>query len=288
MADDKYYPDEWKEFCALVKSGSVEASPALSRFAARYRAAGNYQRAEFMGMSGDVCDGYSAVIKVMLCYSALEVLCGALGLTLADQVVVTSPAGGYAKCPAQLRAEYGGASSTEFPLRAALTNRRLVNRLDAFIAGTSDDLLPVATALRHLFVHGAWTPSGGETVSKRATRALTDLAQILLWHCDTVFTTYVCSLKGTSDSARPDVNYKVKGLSIPSTPMTMSGSIPSATHLGVLRSHTTPVSTRATGDALIPITSRSQCEPEASNSLRSTPLFRPGWRPSLFPTSSAS
>ena len=153
MADDKYYPDEWKEFCALVKSGSVEASPALSRFAARYRAAGNYQRAEFMGMSGDVCDGYSAVIKVMLCYSALEVLCGALGLTLADQVVVTSPAGGYAKCPAQLRAEYGGASSTEFPLRAALTSRRLVNRLDAFIAGTSDDLLPVATALRHLFVH---------------------------------------------------------------------------------------------------------------------------------------
>jgi hypothetical protein len=164
-------------------------------------------------MSGDVCEGYSAVVKVMLCYSAMEVLCGALGLALADQVVVPSPAGGYAKCPAQLRAEYQGASSSEFPLRAALTNPKLGKRLDAFMAGSSEDVLPVATALRHLFVHGVWTPSGGEVVSKRAAKALTDLAQLLLQHCDTVFAAHVSSLKGAQESG-PTCTYDIKGLNV--------------------------------------------------------------------------
>lgn len=214
MADYGYYPDKWKQFCGLARGGAAKASPELSRFAARYRAAGNFSRAEFFGMSRQACEGNSAVIKVMLCYSTFEALCRALALRLADQMIVTSPLGPYGKCPRQLRAEYAGASSTAFPLRAALTDPKLRARLDAFMAGTSDDLLPVAAGLRHLFVHGVWTPSGGEVVSKRATKALFDLAQLILLQCDTMFSTHVRSLMGEEPRSSVDITYQVRGLNV--------------------------------------------------------------------------
>ena len=43
----------------------------------------------------------------------------------------------------------------------------------------SIDVMPVATALRHLFVHGIFTPGGTGAVSSRDTAALRDLSLAL-------------------------------------------------------------------------------------------------------------
>ncbi len=185
MADAKYYPDEWKTFCELVKKGVTPGSPGLSRFAARYRSAGNFQRAEFFGLSDELCAGYSAIIKLMLCYSAFEILCGAIGHDVSQQRIVD------ARCAKALRAVYGRVAADTFPLATALTSKKLLSRLDACLQGKSEDVLPLAIALRHLFAHGFWTPTGGEAVSRRATEALEALSLALLWKCDQVFATHV-------------------------------------------------------------------------------------------------
>lgn len=195
MADSKYYPDEWKAFCALVNNGKALPSPSLSRFAARYRSAGNFQRAEFFGLSDDLSAGYSAIIKVMLCYSAFEILCEAIALNIREQQIVD------AGCAKALRAEYSDASSDAFPLKAALTNKTLLQRLDAFLNNASDDILPFATALRHLFAHGFWTPNGGEAVSRRARQTLDALSLALLWKSDQVFSGHVLALSGEAPAA---------------------------------------------------------------------------------------
>ena len=124
MADDNYYPDEWKVFCGLVKDGTAPASSELSRFAARYRAAGNFQRAEFFGMSGDVCDGYSAVIKNRATLSAavlsqlLRRDLGFQGLVVTDALVMEAITAHHGAAEAAVLAFEAGADLILMPADA--------------------------------------------------------------------------------------------------------------------------------------------------------------------------
>jgi hypothetical protein len=144
----------------------------------------------FAGLGEDVGRGYAAALGVVLAYSALEACWTALDTAKpkVDEVALID-----LELAARLRRALRG----RFSLGTEL-NARLSKRVELFMAGadepgwpTSQDVLTIARAIRHLFAHGVFTPSGGGTVTAVAARALQDLADVVLAYSVDVFRTEV-------------------------------------------------------------------------------------------------
>lgn len=197
MPDAKYYPDYWAEYCSLVRADGGKPELNWAIFASRYRAAGNFQRGDFFAMNAKSTRAYDVALKLLLCFSALESACVASGTKPYNYVLGDFP--GYGdECRRLARKHLGGFSEEDFPLRAALKNAELKARLSMFFSGRSNDLMPLAMSLRHLFAHGHWTPSGSGTLSVGACNCLNLLNQSLLKKCDEILRKHVEELKASS------------------------------------------------------------------------------------------
>ena len=178
MADGKYYPDYWKEYVTCLKATGRTPPREWAIFAARYRAASAYQSAMFMQLTDKLTAGYSAGMGLLLSYSAFEAACRA-SMRETHKVEIPSSKGFAVECRKELIKWFGHFGEEDFPLRGALASSQLRTGLDAFFAGENDNLLPIASAFRHLFAHGQWTPNGSDTLSKGACSAIEMLAQLL-------------------------------------------------------------------------------------------------------------
>ena len=194
MPDAKYYPNYWNDYCSLVKRTGGKPEPRWAVFAARYRVAGNFQRGDYFFMSARSTRAYDVALKLLLCFSALESACVASGTKPLNHVL--GDFDGYAGvCRRLARKHFGGLAEEEFPLRSALSNVTLKTRLSMFFSGSSDDLMPLAMSLRHLFAHGHWTPNGSNTLTAGACNCLDLLNLSLLDKCDEILTSHVETLR---------------------------------------------------------------------------------------------
>jgi hypothetical protein len=178
MADANYYPDNWKDYVNCLKETGRAPPRNWAIFAARYRAASAYQMAVFMQLSDKLKAGYSVGMGLLLSYSAFEAACRA-SMCETYQVEIPSSNGFAVECRKKLIMSFGRFGEEDFPLRGALTSSQLRKKLDAFFVNESDDLVPIASAFRHLFAHGHWTPVGTKTLSDSACSAIEMLAQLL-------------------------------------------------------------------------------------------------------------
>ena len=169
MANAKYYPDDWGEYCAYCKKNSQPIDPRWAVFAARFRVAGNFGGAIWFDMAERTTRGYDAAIRLLFCYSALEAACSASGLKVHNVHLE----GEYlSECRRKIRLNFSSFTDEEFGLRKALGSKHLKQRLAEFFEEQSDDLMPFATAVRHLFAHGIWTPKGSNALTKQAVEGL--------------------------------------------------------------------------------------------------------------------
>ena len=178
MADGKYYPDYWKEYVNYMKANGRAPSREWAIFAARYRAASAYQGAMFMQLTDKLTVGYSAGMGLLLSYSAFEAACRA-SMRETYEVEIPGSKGFAVDCRKELIRWFGRFGEEDFPLRGALASSELRKKLDSFFAKETENLLPIASAFRHLFAHGHWTPNGSDTLSKGACSAIEMLAQLL-------------------------------------------------------------------------------------------------------------
>lgn len=196
MGDAKYYPDCWSEYCALRKRRGEKPEPKWARFAARYRVAGNFQRGDYFWMTEKSTRAYDHAIKFLLCYSAFECACDVMGRK--PYKVHLGDGGEWIdECRKLARRHFGQFSNEEFPLRSALSSKVLQTRLSEFFEGASDDLMPIAMALRHLFAHGHWTPSTTGTLTKGACRCLNLLSQTIMREADKLLREHVLTMEGS-------------------------------------------------------------------------------------------
>jgi len=186
MGDANYYPDRWKEYVASLKKEGKEPAQEWAIFAARYRVAGNYCSASFFSLSEKTAKGYSEAIRLLLAYSAFEAACNASGRK-PNECPVPSEEGFPKEARILLQKAFNKTPEAEFPLRHALNPERLAGKIDAFLEGKEHNLQPIASALRHLFAHGIWTPHGADALSKTSCDALDVLSQSLLWAADRLF-----------------------------------------------------------------------------------------------------
>lgn len=149
-------PSYWKVFCQWQRDHEPVALPEhislseLNRFAARYRLARAFNGIDADGYADDTVDAYGAVLKVFLAYSALEQFHKAVEPANPRQHLSERWAS-WATSPAVSLRESD--AIIQFLIKT-VSNERLKEKLIAFQRGKHDNVLIVATALRHAVAHG--------------------------------------------------------------------------------------------------------------------------------------
>ncbi len=149
-------PSYWKVFCQWRRDNEPLDLPEnislseLNRFAARYRLARAFNGVDADGYASDTIEAYGAVLKVFLAYSALEQFHKAVKPAKSKQHLSERWAD-WATSPADsLR---GSDAIIQFLIKT-VSHESLKNKLIAFQQGKHDNVLIVATALRHAVAHG--------------------------------------------------------------------------------------------------------------------------------------
>ena len=149
-------PSYWKVFCQWCRDNEPLNLPEnislseLNRFAARYRLARAFNGIDADGYAEDTTDAYGAVLKVFLAYSALEQFHKAVKPTKPRQHLSER----WAECAVSPAVSLRESEAIIQFLIKTVSHNKLRDQLIAFQQGKHDNVLIVATALRHAVAHG--------------------------------------------------------------------------------------------------------------------------------------
>ncbi|WP_162435057.1 hypothetical protein [Pseudoxanthomonas koreensis] len=157
------FPPGWECFDHYVSHvgarslGFAVDGGGVNRFAARYRAAKSFNRAEFDHLSAPTRDGYSTLIRLLLTYSAFEHFLRCIGTEIRHTSTLLTESERDTAL-GRLRALNG---SQEFfsAVRSHLDQRNYTRQFDEFLAGNTCNLFYLAGGVRHAFAHGQLTAS---------------------------------------------------------------------------------------------------------------------------------
>lgn len=193
------YPKHWADWCKAVTDKRVPSSTKLNRFAARYRAARIFHGIHCeptANKSRSWEQGFSALLKVFLAYTAAETL--AKSLPASHQVFRLNDA----RIESMEIARRLRSSRRLFHLLIAeVDTEGLRRRLQASVDNNSDDVFCVASAIRHLVAHGWITAGGADARSISSQQCLLDLANAVLALCDEKFADFCSGRLHTSSTS---------------------------------------------------------------------------------------
>ena len=181
MKVDTHHLVGWKHFCATCHADdesfcSPETRATLNRFYARYQLALKFETVHAHGYSERAMRGYTAELRLLVAYSAAELL----GEATYQKVV-----GWVNKDPRLAVALRKSLSRANGSQNDVFSDARLKRRLDQFMT-SDDDVRVAATALR-VMVHGSFTPTGTDSLTKAGAEALQQLSDVLLQECERRF-----------------------------------------------------------------------------------------------------
>lgn len=172
----------WKLFCTKSRdNGSLlcdtTARRKLNRFYARYRLAVRFDSLRASGYSEKALRGYTAGLRLLVSYSAAELLGEAIGIKI---ITWKMPNPALAAVLRQILTRSFADSDEIF------SSKDLQNRVQLFMDGDDDVRVP-ATALRVMVAHGSFTPTGTDSLKKAGADALQQLSELLLQECEQRF-----------------------------------------------------------------------------------------------------
>jgi len=184
------YPPGWQTFDEFALApgpsymGFAGTTAQINRFAARYRAAKCFTDVSFDELTRDTADGYSALVQLLLTYSAFEHLLRCIGLDLkgTSSLLTTAERD---KVIARLHSLNGGDE-----LFAAIRQHlepRYQRQVDAFKSAGSCNPLYLAAALRHTFAHGHLAASPQSVPPEAVGTVCRYICRVLFWLMDKEF-----------------------------------------------------------------------------------------------------
>lgn len=157
------------------------AFPQLRRFAYRYRLAKSFTRIEAEGIGRSI-ETYSAFTKLFLAYTAYEQL-----IPVASRLRVTSSLQKNVIYSNQLANRIRANTTLRLFIQNSSLTDWLKTRLQHMYIGTDNDIVCFAFAVRSLYAHGDLTTTDIGTGLARERKVITDVAEVMLDYCDTVF-----------------------------------------------------------------------------------------------------
>ncbi len=189
-------PSYWKVFCQWRRDNEPLDLPEdislseLNRFAARYRLARAFNGIDADGYASDTIDAYGAVLKVFLAYSALEQFHKAVK-PINPRQHLSERWADWAVSPAVSLRESD--AIIQFLIKT-VSHQKLKEKLIAFQQGKHDNVLIVATALRHAVAHGFMSVHPEGTAPKVSKIFCQQLSRMLLSISDRSFVDLLESL----------------------------------------------------------------------------------------------
>ncbi len=179
------YPRSYKQFRALTNLRfHSENKKLLMRFVYRYRLAKCFSGIIADGI-GRTLNGYNAIFKVFLAYTAYEqLLKGAYGLRVYGLLKISENRIFDEKIAEKIRMN---TQLIEYLIEYS-TDSLLISQLNSFRKNSNNDITCVAYAIRNVFAHGQLTATPVGLSLKPQRIALLELADFLLDYCDENFT----------------------------------------------------------------------------------------------------
>lgn len=177
----------WRHFCSLCEEHGDELCETavrrkLNRFSARYKLAERFESISAGGYSDGALRGYASGLKLFMAYNAAELLGEAIAESVNTWVIED------AELAKQLRQTLQKAQSEESGIFAS---RMLREKLAKFMDEKTNDVRIPATAIRVMFAHGSFTPTGVDALTKRGVIALQKLTEIIFLECNQRFSNWV-------------------------------------------------------------------------------------------------
>ncbi len=176
----------WNGFFQAVKKQDLKLSDKqrtrFSRAHARLRVARRFQNVNLKDISSVTERGYTTGLAIFLAYSGMEALASSM-----DQEPCTWKHED-ADLAQRLRKILKGLDLSHTDRQEGiswlLSKKKLLEKLEKFQNGQSDDVFLIAQSLRHMVAHGSFTTHGLKMFTKRECDAVEELRQLIFRSCD--------------------------------------------------------------------------------------------------------
>jgi hypothetical protein len=155
---------------------------------ARLKVAKRFDGVRMRRASQNLIRGYTAGMRLLLCYSAAESLGEAIGEKVTTWEITDEPL----LVPLRRLA-------APLPDRSDILHKHVREQVANFISHKHDNIRVVATALRHLMAHGHFTPTGAGAMTKAGSDAIDKLSKHLIAETERRFAVWFDKSRGGSD-----------------------------------------------------------------------------------------
>lgn len=161
----KHSPPNWKECDQLLSKftkpnqfGFSGEAQDINHFKSRYRVAKSFQAISLDTFSQSTIDGYSAIFKVFLTWSAFEIFLDIIDIKRNNTSNLISKYN-----PELIAASIRSVPEQQNFVRFVLerVNKEHQPQIQAFLDGKACDVTYLASGIRHIFAHGTLTPHAG-------------------------------------------------------------------------------------------------------------------------------
>ncbi len=185
---------KWSSFHrAHTGTAKSKEFATINRFIARYRLARSFQGLHLEDYSEKVTNGYNGIFHVYLAFSAFECLLNGIKLTGFDM--------NWDKT--EHNHQFISASlANQIRLNTQLLNllienidaKQLISKITDFQKSQSSNVAPIVKGIRNLVAHGELSSTGAVAGSQKHTKALHELATLVLDDSDKIFTEFVSKI----------------------------------------------------------------------------------------------
>ena len=176
----------WNRYFQATKTEKLRLSDQqrtlFSRAQARLRVARAFENVTLQGIGSLTERGYTTGIAIFLAYSGMEALATAMG---EEARTWTHDDADLAK---RLRKILSGLDLSHADRQEGiswlLSDRKLLQKLQEFQVGQSNNVFLIAQSLRHMVAHGSFTTHGLNMFTKRECDAVEELRQLIFRFCD--------------------------------------------------------------------------------------------------------
>ena len=173
------------KFTPPSQLGFVGSAGDLNRFWSRYRLAKSFQSISLDSYTAETTEGYSALFRVFLVYSAFEQLLDCCGLNLPG-VEPFLPPYRPSECEEAIR-KVDHYDSFLGVVMKHLDRAAHRTQLEKFLSIEPCNVLYVAAGIRHIFAHGKLTPNSGAGFTAPAQQISAILCEFLFHVMDGEF-----------------------------------------------------------------------------------------------------
>jgi len=190
----KNMPSAWARYDSQVPGppprafGFIDDAGEVNRFAARFRLAKSFSDLTFNHYTAETTAGYEGLVRLFFVWSAFEQF---MKITMNNQKNIESILDRYNAKKLIKRIRRNDKDNRYFSFISSRTNNTHKKQLKNYFNEDECNITYLASAIRHVFVHGPLTPNADQTSPEKVLIICNYLSSFLISVMDNEFTRHI-------------------------------------------------------------------------------------------------